>query len=202
MIFLVWGGVASASDLPTLYAVIGIPNDQVLAIQSAPAEESETLAAFRFNASGVEVVNFSKDGAWGQVNLAETSGWVLMKHLTPFPADTATRMTCFGNEPFWTLELGPETTGTWKTPDSDGMVSFKKADSGRIASGEIRMTEASVLSGAHVPFEATITPQICSDGMSDRVFGLSTEILLKGYSGFASPDGDQTRSGCCSISLP
>jgi uncharacterized membrane protein len=40
---------------------------------------------------------------------------------------------------------------------------------------------------------ATIAPRVCSDGMSDRTFGLETLVILAGEA------GPRLLSGCCSI---
>jgi uncharacterized membrane protein len=94
---------------------------------------------------------------------------------------------CFGTEPFWSLNA--ETFSTPEAPDQPLDVAAV-LDSGIFRDPR----RAVVATGAAGRFTVTATPQACSDGMSDRAFGLAAMVVLEPEG--ASP---QLLTGCCSI---
>ncbi|MDG1473247.1 MAG: SH3 domain-containing protein [Ascidiaceihabitans sp.] len=193
VVCIFWGGFAAASDFPKLYAVIGVAADDVLNIRAEPNAQAELLGAFVYNASGVEVVALSDDGKWGQVNVNERVGWAAVRYLTPLSDTAPFFASCFGTEPFWGLIL--DETGVaseWSSPESKGKVTELEtlmtttvmprtfAYAGKIQGENGRVRK----------FDALMTHKICSDGMSDNLYGLSIDLSLI---------GGRNLAGCCTL---
>jgi len=189
--------LAAAQELPALYSVTDVAADDVLHVRQNPRATAEKIGELAHDAQGVEVVGLSESGDWGQVNTGEGSGWVRMRFLGD-PGALAEGQTyfdhalaCFGTEPFWGLEMA-EGRATLSGQDLETLeLSF--ADS-MAASGHGAFSQAAVLEGdAGATVMAVVRRQACSDGMSDRAYGLGAEALINGQAGRA------LLTGCCSI---
>lgn len=187
--YAIWGGSVTAQDLPKLYAVIGVAGHDALNIRTEPNADAEILGGFVHNASGVEVIALNEDGKWGQVNIGERTGWSAMRFLTPISDEEPVWIGCFGTEPFWGLimdETGK--TSGWSSPESKGKVT----DLEPLVTAAVmprRFGYAGKIEGGE-KFQATMTHQICSDGMSDNLYGLSIDLSLT---------GGGKKSGCCTL---
>ncbi|MWD27935.1 SH3 domain-containing protein [Aquicoccus sp. SCR17] len=192
LLCLLLPAVASAQDLPALYAVTGVAADDVLNLRDAPRASGQKIGTLAPDATGVEVTAI-RDG-WGRVNAGPRAGWASMRYLAREAPDAEVltrRLSCAGTEPFWSLDI---TQGA--------RVRFEPADgpAQEAAAGTLRPAEgwrdAFVL-----PLEAgegglsavILHRRQCSDGMSDRAFGLSVDLLTG-----AAPD-PLLRTGCCSL---
>ena len=193
---------AAAQSVPWLYDVSGVDAGDTLNVRENPRATAARIGELAHDATGVEVVALSDSGDWGQVALGEQSGWVAMRYLAAQPGADAGEATyfdrplrCVGTEPFWTLNV----TG------GDGPVDFTQlAGASLTLTPEVRLRSANMGGGAQVleaatpegsRATATLRRQQCSDGMSDRTFGLSLDLLLRG------PGGDAAFvSGCCTLS--
>ena len=200
-IFLIAACPAAATPeyvLPSLFEVTGVATNDVLNIRSAPNANAAIIGTLSPVAREIEVVGYDATGRWARINSGERSGWVALRYLTYQvdvwkPGSLPPTLHCSGNEPFWSLRpkgnmviySTPETPDSAMTLDqvlSTGM--FKDPRRSFSAQGESgRMT-------------AVIVPMACSDGMSDRAFGLDVTVILEG---FAEP---QMLIGCCSIAPP
>lgn len=195
MIFLIilLGFAAYAVDaqtLPDRYSVSGVAADDVLNIRELPSGSSEKvgeLGPYLFN---VEVLR-TMDG-WGHIGADERSGWVSMNFLVPNPVpagELLRPMSCFGTEPFWDISFYP-----------------RGAEYNFIGEGRRPLTilRESVASNGYI-VEAQEDPTLtrtliinalpCSDGMSDRQFGMSMAMFTD------TPDGNSVRTGCCTMQL-
>ncbi len=176
--------------LPTLFDVTGVAADDVLNIRSGPGTRFDVIGRLAPDAT-VEVVAHDRSGGWGQVNVGEGSGWVSLRFLRYRtdvwePGALPAGFACFGTEPFWSFR--PDGFSTPETPDL-AIETVAVLDSG-IPRDPRR---AIVAEGDGRRFTATVTPQICSDGMSDRVFGLGAMIVVEGT------ETPALLTGCCSI---
>ncbi|WP_295048712.1 SH3 domain-containing protein [uncultured Paracoccus sp.] len=189
---LAFAGPAAATQeyiLPTLFDVTGVAADDALNIRADPNAQAAILDTLPHDARGIEVVQESR--GWGRVNTGEVSGWVSMRYLAYRtdvwePGALPDGFRCLGTEPFWNAAVeGGDLV--LRSPDNE--------------SGDRRPVQATLDSGifrdpARVVVARDMTlfsrPQLCSDGMSDRMFGLSATLVLH---------GDQPRllSGCCLI---
>lgn len=180
---------AAETGWPALYDVVGVAGDDVLNVRAGPGADFDKLGSLPTDATGIEVVAVNDTGNWGLVNLDERSGWVSLTYMRrlsgqeegAFPALAQ----CYGTEPFWDLERdGTSVTVRLLTDVIAGPVAVQQTrSSGRL--------DRFGLAGEGIA--ATIARSACNDGMSDRQFGLSVELLLRSGSDWAQ------YSGCCSL---
>ena len=178
--------------LPTLFDVTGVKADDVLNIRAEPHADAEIIGTLAPDATNIEVVeeNFPGRSSWSRVNTGERSGWVSSNYLTPHfdvwkQDELPAFLRCFGTEPFWNV-----------TAESGNLI-LNTPDAG----DDTRPIQSVLVSGYYLePRRAvlasdmtlTATPEICSDGMSDRVYGMDAMLILHG-------EEPRLLSGCCSI---
>lgn len=181
-----------AEVYPALHDVTGVSADDVLNIRAAPDAGAGIVGTLAPDATGVEVVSVT--GGWALVNMDETSGYVAMRFLSRTNAADWNRLevplTCLGTEPFWSLQIDPPAGETrFQTPEDAGP---------RVAAMAVRWPGLPSSPSAAVALPdgiAVLTPAECSDGMSDRTYGISLDIFRNGSDG-------QRLSGCCRLGLP
>lgn len=187
-VFLMMPSLLWANDFPALFDVSGVASNDVLNVRAEGAASAPIVGMLAHDANDVEVVALS--GNWGQINTGETSGWVSMRYLAaqePNPDYAlAQRLSCYGTEPFWSAEFVQGQKVTFSSPEG----SYETPGAGL-------MIPASGVPGlwamAYSDSVATFRREMCSDGMSDRMFGLSV-ALFKRHAGEVA-----LFSGCCSI---
>lgn len=181
-----------ADDFPALHAVSGVAPDDVLNIRERPDAGSAIIGTLAPDASGVEVLGVI--GSWALVNTTEGSGYAALRFLQrePGPAWNAlqTPMTCLGTEPFWSLEIEP-VAGKAKLVSSDDLNGYPL---------EIKQLWPATLAAPAAAFSlaegvVVLTPAECSDGMSDRSYGISVDMFLD------QPENLRL-SGCCLLARP
>jgi len=176
-----------AEGFPALYDVTGVAAGDVLNIRAAASASAPLVGALHRQATGVEVV--AVEGAWAVVAAGEASGYAALRYLVRQPvADWYTLhgpITCHGTEPFWTLRLDPAGAAVaFSTPEAG-------FESDVLALWPGQPHRPVVAAGFDEGF-ATLRPAACSDGMSDRRFGLAIDLFLT-----ATPS--VAYAGCCSI---
>lgn len=191
VIFTILAGPALATQeyiLPTLFDVTGVAGDDALNIRQSPDAGAEITGTLAPDAKNIEVV--AERNGWAQVNAGERSGWVSMRFLSyrtdvweqgKLPAG----FSCYGTEPFWGLTPEGDQL-VLSTPEQDRDVRKIQAILDR---GIFRHPMRAILADG---MTVTASPEFCSDGMSDRVFGLTATIILHG-------ENPQMLAGCCSI---
>lgn len=191
LVALLLAGPAHATQeyiLPTLFDVTGVAADDVLNIREQPNASAPIIGTLAPEAERIEVVE-ERDG-WGRVNTGEGSGWVSMRYLayrTDVWQDGALPegFRCFGTEPFWDVKID----GYALVLNGIDMAEERHGLQSVLGTGIFRdPMRAVVAEGATL----VATPQICSDGMSDRLFGLRASLILQG-------ETPRLLSGCCSI---
>lgn len=181
---------------PALYDVSGVAADDVLNMRAAPDPSAPIVGTLAPDATGVEAVEADADSGWLRVNGGETAGWASPAYLTrqPGQADGAqpALARCFGTEPFWSLL--PEGAG-WTFQQAGGAATFLPSGWQGNASGRPDRYGTILLTGkgADVAGTISVAREICSDGMSDRAYGLTVDLILTGDLGPAH------YAGCCSI---
>lgn len=193
-----WGIAASAQevhDYPALYRVTGVAATDVLNVRAGPGVEHQIIGSFAPHQAGVEVVGTTQDRRWGRVIIGETSGWASMRYLArtgpDWNAGLPTPLYCFGTEPFWSYERligGGNFDSVATNPEP-----FAELWSG-IPNGRGPIAFALALDSGTSTISAFFQREICSDGMSDRDYGISTYFLRRG------PQGTQFLEGCCLLS--
>ena len=185
-------GALQAEVYPALHAVDGVAADDVLNIRAAPDAGADIIGTLASDATGVEVISVT-DG-WALVNTGEGSGYAALRFLArqvgPDWHALAQPMACFGTEPFWSLTLDPVAgVAIYTTPE---VVEAQPGPIGQSWPGTVQTPTAALALPQGL---AVLRPADCSDGMSDRRFGIAIDIFqLQG-------DG-QRLSGCCALANP
>ncbi len=191
LVVLLLAGPAHATQeyiLPTLFDVTGVAADDVLNLRERPDASAPIIGALAPDATHIEVVEERR--GWGRVNAGERSGWVSLRFLayrTDVWQDGALPrgFSCHGTEPFWNVA----TDGGDLVLDGVDLPAQRHDIGAILGTGVFRDPMRAVLAD---DLTLIATPQICSDGMSDRLFGLRASLIRHG----SSP---QLLSGCCSI---
>lgn len=191
LIMLMLAGPAHATQeyvLPTLFDVTGVAADDVLNIRQQPSAKAPVIGTLAPDATRIEVVD-ERDG-WGRVNAGEASGWASMRYLAYRtdvwqPEAVPDGFSCFGTEPFWNIAM----QGDDLVLTGVDMVEERHETQAVLGTGVFRDPLRAVLAG---PVTLVSTPQLCSDGMSDRLFGLRASVILHG-------ETPRMLGGCCSI---
>lgn len=197
-IFLVAACPAAATQeyiLPTLFDVTDVADNDVLNIRETPSASAAIIGTLAPHARNIEVVGYDSTGRWARINTAERSGWVALRYLA-YQVDVWTPDTlpvtlqCLGNEPFWSFRPSGDTV-VFSTPDTpETVMNIEQV----LTTGAFRDPRRSVLAESESSsFTAIIVPMECSDGMSDRAYGLDVTLILQGRS------ARQMLTGCCSI---
>lgn len=181
---------AAAQPLPNTHSVTGVAADDVLNIRAQPDARAPILGTLPPFAIGVEVIALSEDGRWGMVGLPEGNGWVNLRFLAPDPPPPAGAlprpMVCLGTEPFWSLTFGIRGTD-YIDPELARPEPLEVLDE----AGDRQGWYAHLKQAARGEHRIIIRPEMCSDGMSDRLYGYAALRF------FAGPDGVQVERGCC-----
>lgn len=197
LLCLLFPGIAAAQTLPALYDVSGVAADDVLNIRAKPDASAAIIGSLAPKATDVEVVALSADGKWAQVNGAEASGWAALQFLHaqggPDWFALQSYLTCFGTEPFWSFYLDPAQHSVHlNTPDEEGPEQDIVSQWPGSTWQPVAAMQFASEDGGGV---AVLRGQACSDGMSDRAFGLSLDLFLQ-----PSDNGPAASlHGCCSL---
>ena len=196
-VFLLLAAPAVADGpLPALYDVVGVGGGDRLNVREGPDAQTAVVGSLAPDAKGVEVVAVDAAGAWGRVNTRERAGWVAMRYLAPqpetraMPGELPPGFSCFGTEPFWTLRPDGG-RAVFSTPDrGDEALALSSSLVTGIVGDQRR---ALIAEGDGRRITATIEPGLCSDNMSDRLYGLTAMVVLEGE------DVPELLTGCCSL---
>ena len=189
--------VMAQQGLPALYDVAGVAAGDVLNIRAEPKASATLVGRLPRNAKGVEVVAINADRTWATVNTAEGTGFVALRFLSHQSGAgwgaLAAPVFCSGTEPFWALDIDPA-QGKARLSDPNG-----PDRTGEITavwqSTAYHSTAAVALKGAGIDGLASLRGAACSDGMSDRTYGITVDLFLRDESGQATA----TLGGCCTL---
>ncbi len=180
LLIVIWPIWASADDiapaLPALYDVIDVAPDDRLNVRLLPTTDAPIIEILGHNATNVEVVALSKQGNWGYVTMGEIGGWVSLRFLQRQQASKnylglPPTLYCFGTEPFWTITFQADAI-TISRPEG--------TETYPIVTSSPSLVETSVsVTGFRFEWQngdnrvrGHILPGLCSDGMSETVYGL------------------------------
>lgn len=188
---LVLPGLAQAGpDYPMLHDVTGVAGDDALNVRAAPTPQAPIVGTLAHDQTAIEVLAVDASGKWGRVNVAETSGWASMRYLAPRPNPgdyaLAQVLQCFGTEPFWTLDLVQGRMAALTGPHQNS----ERLPAGLLSTSENRTDH--FVTGLGKDAFLVVSVEICSDGMSDRQFGLAANLVT-------FDPGLRLRSGCCRL---
>ena len=181
--------------LPTLFDVTEVAADDVLNIRAAPNANAEIIGTLAPDARHIEVVGYDDTGRWARINTEGRSGWAALRYLAYqtdvwTPGSVPSTLHCLGTEPFWSFRLRGEEI-VFSTPEApESVMSMEQV----LSTGVFRDPRRSILAwGDNRRMTAVMVPMACSDGMSDRTYGLDVTVILEGR---GEP---QMLTGCCSI---
>lgn len=190
---LLWSGALAAQTFPAFYDVSGVDSGDVLNVRSAPSVEGDLVGVLAPNQSNLEVIALSDDGRWARVNIEEQSGWTSVRFLTlvkDYPFLPSAHLNCYGTEPFWSLDK-PQTQPMTLSILGQEFAAWRMAGSHRSPN---RIDRFSVIAGEDDDLAVlTLSRGMCSDGMSDRQFGIQADFIRP------NADDNVHLSGCCSI---
>jgi uncharacterized membrane protein len=101
-------------------------------------------------------------------------------------------LTCAGTEPFWSLKLAQ---GSAVYSDLSGAAFALGLQGSRVAEGRPGFPVQLGLAGAEANATALVRPLACSDGMSDRSYPWSVDLILN------TASGGRYVTGCCQLPL-
>lgn len=195
LLALLLAGPVAAETWPALHDVTGVAGNDVLNLRAEPSARSAVVGTLSPVARGVEVTALSADGKWGRVLAGEGVGWAAMRFLVrqPGPDWTAGQavLACYGTEPFWSADVDLP-AGVIRYEDMGGSRAVLPVAWARPAAGVFGLLGLGLDEGGF----ATLQSGDCSDGMSDRIMGLSL-VLFRPDGGAA--DGFVGLSGCCTL---
>ncbi|MEM1386977.1 MAG: hypothetical protein AAF626_13050 [Pseudomonadota bacterium] len=189
---------SSAAAQPGYFRVVGVAQNDTLNVRLGPSASTADIGDLSPNEVGVEVLGTDPTGRWGRIIWQDAMGWVSMRFLAPDPqpgiAGTSVPqgLVCGGTEPFWTLRLAQNSARYTDIVGADYTMPITLA---RVASG--RPAWPALLAHAAPPNTTmtTITPALCSDGMSDRDYPYTATVVI-------NENGQQQFvEGCCSLPL-
>ena len=193
---LLWASLAlpafaTQDGWPAIHDVTGVAADDVLNIRERPDAASPVVGQLAPDAT-VEVIRANERLTWGLVNAGERPGWVSLRYLARRPGQWDGAFpeiaSCVGTEPFWSLQREGDAIA-FSTPDSASgyMITARSGSANRRDRFHI------IAEGAVGTAVAILRTEACSDGMSDRAFGISVDLLLG-----IGPEARQL-SGCCTL---
>lgn len=184
----------AAETFPALYDVNDVEPGDVLAVHDAPEAAAQVIGTFAHDQANIEVIELDGTGQWGHVNFAEQAGWVplefLERTLQPGNSLLPRPLICFGTEPFWKLDIS---TGPIAELGRMGYAPRRFTGLWTIKSANLQGRYALMADSNGTDLTAILERKLCSDGMSDRVYGLDIDLVLR------HPDGTQFFTGCCSL---
>lgn len=194
--FAAWPAAATQEYiLPTLFDVTDVAPNDVLNIRAAPNVGAAIIGTLSPNARDIEVVGYDETGRWAQINAGARSGWAALRYLAYQvdvwnPGILPPTLHCLGNEPFWSFRPRGEML-VFSTPDvPESVMRIEQVLTTDMFRDPRRSVTAQSESRRMI---AVMVPMACSDGMSDRAYGLDVTMILEGG---GKP---QMLTGCCSI---
>ncbi len=198
---------ATQDGWPALYDVANVASDDVLNVRAEASVSSDIVATFEASRTDVEVIRPNDDLTWGLVNVGDGTGWVSLTYLARQPGQWFGQFpairSCSGTEPFWSLTYDEPAIALSMidVPPADGFISGLHKSQSRpdrfFFRGALRSEDAGPLDVA-----MSIRTRACSDGMSDRAFGIELDMLVSDND---TTDGFRQSglfSGCCTLAPP
>ena len=188
---------AAAQDVPAWHSVTDVASDDWLNLRAAPGAGSAEVGRLSHDEGWVEVVEVAPDARgrpWGLVALPEGSGWALMRFLRRRDGQDdlywLPAVACGGTEPFWTLPLD---RGNEAALEVAGGAPETLALTSRTRSRNDPRAYGLTAEGAFGFAAGVLRRARCSDGMSDRAYGIAIDLMP------ATREGTDHLSGCCRL---
>ena len=173
-----------------LYDVTGVASDDALFVRARPSNDGEVTGTLSRHARGIRVIELSENGLWGRVDHRGAEGWVYLGYMEARgAADFPGTLDCTGTEPFWSLAIRPDSVTLEEMSGAgfDGTAGTRARAEARLGRWSLRAFDSDR------SLTAVIASQQCSDGMSDRSFPYTIDVIL------SERDGHRHLSGCCAV---
>lgn len=193
LLALAGGAAAQTYDLPARYDRTG--PDQNVFIE--PDRTTAIIATLPAGQSTLEVISFSSDQQWAQINQGVGTGWIPSADLTRLaaPLDQGLPIRCYGVEPFWGVHLPAPFFAEFERPEHPELPFQITGTADQMGPGG--RTRLWTFAGATANASLLVRHELCTDGMSDRTFAMSAAFTLVERTGAAS-----LRLGCCNLTAP
>ena len=182
---------AEAEGFTGSFYVRDVAGDDTLNIRSAPSADADIVGEYGPYTLNIEVLRTSPDGKWGLVGVGEGNGWAAMRYLARSdhqdPNAFPRPISCFGTEPFWSLNVtvrGDEYQEMGDVRRDLEMIQERTAENGALAVFQ---------EGPTLNRTLIVKRGYCGDGMSDREFGWQATLFND------APDGSSVATGCCTL---
>ncbi len=197
LLWCLWAlpALATQDAWPAFYDVTGVAADDVLNIRERPDAGAPIIGTLAPHARNIEVIAPNPRETWAMINTGERAGWVSLRYLARQPGQflgaALPVASCFGTEPFWSLAFEETTVRLSPLGEED----LSGQITARLSSPDRRDEEALILTLMPAGSATAILRRAsCSDGMSDRQYGIATSLITDRGS------GPVLLSGCCTIS--
>ncbi|MBE3638955.1 hypothetical protein [Mangrovicoccus algicola] len=192
--------LASAFIFPPARAEGRLPARHRLAAETvlrAAPDAAAPEAGLAQAGKDLEILGFSEDGLWAEAGRGAGVAWLPAAGLTRLqpPADEGLPMRCYGTEPFWGLNMPSAFFAEFERPEHpEAPLQITGSDAATGPGGHTRLW---TFVGEELRGHLAVRNEACSDGMSDRHFGLSAVLSLAETAGAV-----HLRLGCCALSAP
>lgn len=194
-VFLFIANPAIAQSFPAFFDVSGVETNDMLNVRERPELSASIISKLRHDERRIEVVAQDETGKWGQINIGESSGWVSLRFMIRRSGQVDNELprplACIGNEPFWSLDINDGEVAQISRPSEDpiniNMLEPVTASNRSDRYAVFGQSDESV-------FTFIFHRNQCSDGSSDRAYGISVDLFL------TEAAGVNYVTGCCSLS--
>ncbi|WP_428543494.1 SH3 domain-containing protein [Profundibacter sp.] len=180
---------------PYIPGLLKVTDGKAQNVRKSPDVTSEIVGTLAHDRKTVEVVALSKDREWGLVNSDDMSiGWVPLQALEqvapdPVATDFERNLTCFGDEPFWTL-VSTDKGGITLSYEGE-TVEYKRSFAPLLAQNRGFERQVIVAGADNVEITGFLMPQQCRP--LEGVFGFRFDLLRRGKG------APVLLSGCCTL---
>ncbi len=191
---------AQTSLAPSLYRVTGLKNGEPLNVRSGPSTKFEDIGDLTIDSDPVEIIELDSTGKWARFVWSGSSGWASIKYLKQFDSpklagtEVPVGLYCTGTEPFWKYEILDQKNIRLNILGNDKPISAL-LDTVSSSVNHLTFPVAIVASTNSESITSLLRPDRCSDGMSDRIFDWSVDILLQRNT------STTLLSGCCRLPI-
>ncbi len=194
-------GALPVVPLPQLHKLTGLSAGDHLNVRRQASAGSEDIGNVSPDMGPVDIIGIDDSGEWGRIVWQDANAWLSLNYLEPdddgyLPgARVPEGLQCVGAEPFWSYTIKSAQEVALQYPDRDESPDMI-LDQVLGSSNRIDFPLALLAASASLSTTAMLRTGLCFDGMSDREYGWSVDILVY--------ERDQQRllSGCCHLPLP
>ncbi len=184
----------AGETFPALFDVSGVAAGDQLNIRGGPTVSTSIIGGLAPDAKSIEVTALSETRRWGRINTGEGTGWIALRYLARQSEhgwrEAEAPLRCFGTEPFWSMPIFlPTHRIEFHEPGEGGFELV--ADAGTLPTTAFPPTLAVPFSGMREGMVVIRENAACSDGMSDRLYGLEAQVYWRGDT--------HGLSGCCTL---